>query len=357
MVRNNKQRIQAILSLICLVILSFGAPESAQAQAGTPYEVLAEINGYRATNGLEPLAENQYLNIAAQNHASWMATTGTYSHTGINGSSATDRALAVGYGEGSSVYVTENWARGPGMTPTEVVYQSWATSSIHNSQMLTTSYYEFGAGVALDGDGMTVYVVKFGRVVGDSAPVQSTSVPSGPTNTPAPIIQPVTTAEPNPDGSVIHVVQYGQTLWAIAEAYDIPLQDLLAQNDLTEESEIYPDEELLIIPGSGEVEVEEEEVEEVEEGEEAGDEAALEETSASNSILTAQEQPTSTPSPTVISEAAPISMSPTPTETANTTKNFVANIFSGDTLWVGIGLVAVSVFGIVLLFFTSARLK
>lgn len=348
MVSNNKQRIQAILSLICLVILVFGAPESAQAQAGTPYEVLAEINGYRAANGLEPLAENQYLNIAAQNHASWMATTGTYSHTGINGSSATDRALAVGYGEGSSVYVTENWTRGPGMTPTECVYQSWATSSIHNSQMLTTSYYEFGAGVALDGDGMTVYVVKFGRVVGDSAPVQSTSVPSGPTNTPAPIIQPVTTAEPNPDGSVIHVVQYGQTLWAIAEAYDISLQDLMAQNGLTEDSEIYPEEQLLIIPGGGEDEVEVEEVEA---------EAALEETSAIISVPTEQEQSTSTPFPTDISEAAPISSSPTPTENENTVTNFMANIFSGDTLWVGVGLVAVSVFGIVLLFFTSARLK
>lgn len=341
MLRNKKQRIPAILSFIYLLILSLSAPENVQAQAGTPYEVLAEINSYRAANGLDPLAENQYLNIAAQNHVNWMVETGIYSHTGINGSTATDRALAVGYGEGASVYVTENWARGPGMTAAECVYQSWATSSIHNSQMLTTSYYEFGAGVALDGDGMTVYVVKFGRVVGGSAPVQSTTIPSGPTNTPAPIIQPVTTAEPNPDGSVIHVVQYGQTLWAIAEAYEIPMVDLLAQNGLTEESDIFPDEELLIIPGSGEVEAE------------------LEETSEITGIPTVEEEPTSTPSPTPtdVPEVNDTNISPTPTETSDQAGNFLVNIFSGDTLWVGVGLVAVSVFGIALLFFTSARLR
>jgi hypothetical protein len=46
-----------------------------------------------------------------------------------------------------------------------------------------------------------------------------------------------------------------------------------------------------------------------------------------------------------------------PTENPNSNGNFFKNIFSGDTLWVGIGLIAVSVFGIVLLLFTSARLR
>ena len=210
--KNN--RFLTMLVILSVFTLVFGAPETTHAQAGAPYQVLAEINGLRAGNGLAPLVENQYLNIAAQNHANWIAETGQGGHIGAGGSTAYDRAVAVGYGEGLSVRVTENWARGYGLTAYGCVYDMWVPSSIHLSQMLTTYYYDFGAGVALDSSGMSVYVVKFGRVTSASAPPQPTTNPGGTPGTPVPYIQPVTTVEPNPDGSVIHVVQPGQTLWA-----------------------------------------------------------------------------------------------------------------------------------------------
>jgi uncharacterized protein YkwD len=333
------QRITKILTILCLSAFFLAAPQLTQAQAGTAWEVLAEINAYRAANGLPPLVENQYLNISSQNHVNWMAETGIYSHTGIDGSTSTDRAIAAGYGEGSSVRVTENWARGPGMTATEVVYQSWATSDIHNSQMLTTSYNEFGAGVALDGDGMTVYVVNFGIVLGSSIePQAATAPPTGPTSTPAPIIQPITTSTPNPDGSVIHIVQYGETLWTIVEAYNVNMPDLLVLNGLTEEDAIFPDQQLLIIPAS--IELEE-----------------TPETTGTPGEATST--PTLAPSPTATRTFAPSPtlMAENITETPAPRTNFIRNIFSGDTLIVGIGLVAVSVLGIALLLFTSSRLK
>lgn len=323
--KNN--RFLTMLAILSVITLVFGAPETTHAQAGAPYEVLAEINGLRAANGLAPLVENQYLNIAAQNHANWIAETGQGGHIGEGGSTAYDRAVAVGYGEGLSVRVTENWARGYGLTAYGCVYDMWVPSSIHLSQMLTTYYYDFGAGVALDGSGMTVYVVKFGRVTSASAPPQPTADPDA---TPVPFIQPVTTAEPNPDGSIIHVVQPGQTLWAIAEAYDIALADLLAQNDLTEDSAIYPDQELLIVPANAEEETK-------------------------TTTPTATEEPTPTPSPTRTAQTTPTGVAPTPTETPR--NNFLVNIFSGDTRLVGFGLVGVSIFGIALLVFTSSRLK
>ncbi len=310
------------------------APGQVQAQAGTAWEVLAEINAYRAANGLAPLVENQYLNIAAQNHVDWMAETGIYGHVGIDGSTSTDRAIAAGYGEGSNVRVTENWARGYDMTAWEVVYESWATSDIHNSQMLTTSYNEFGAGVALDADGMTVYVVNFGIVIGGSIPTQSTDpTVSG---TQAPYIQPIITSTPNPDGSVIHIVQYGETLWNIVEAYGIEMADLLTLNGLTEEDAIYPDQQLLIIPPSIDLD---------ETPQTTG--TPGEETTTPTPVPT--ETRTPFPSPTLI----PTEL----TETPEPGPGFLRTIFSGDTLWVGIGLVAVSIFGIGLLFFTSSRLK
>lgn len=334
-------RILLILALLSFFTPLFSAAKPAQAQAGTPFEVLVQINNLRSANGLSPLVENQYLNLAAQNHANWIATTGQGGHIGEGGSTAADRALAVGYGEGARVWVTENWARGPGLTAYDCVYTMWAPSAAHIDNMLTTWHNEFGAGVALDGDGFTVYVVKFGHSAGSNIPEQPISTPSGPTATLAPLVQPVTTATPNPDGSVIHIVQFGQSLWAIADAYDIAMADLLSQNGLTEEDAIFPDQRLLIVPASLEV---------VEEATEV-------ETTAE--VAQASQRPTSTLAPTATRTPRPTSTPSeiTPTAETNESGNFITNIFSGDTLFVGIGLVVVSVLGIGLLFYTTSRLK
>jgi len=326
-----KQRNLAILTILSLTILCLGTPEAVQAQAGEPYEVLAEINALRASYGLDGLAENQYLNLAAQIQADYIATTGVGSHTGEGGTTAYDRALSVGYGEGAQVWVTENWAKGYGLTAYECVHDMWETSTDHINNMLTTWHNEFGAGVALDINGMTVYVVNFGHSSG-SAIIQPTS--GGPTSTTAPVIQPVTVATPYADSSVIHAVQYGQTLWSIADAYGISLDDLLSMNGLTEDSAIYPDDLLIIVPAS--IEAEE----------------TLDFTDTPE-----VQTPTLMPTPTEVVESTPTEAVLTPTRNANAPGSILANIFSGDTLWVGIGLVAVSVFGIILLLFTSARLR
>jgi uncharacterized protein YkwD/LysM repeat protein len=337
-----KHRILTILSLLIFCALFFDAPQTVWAQAGTPAEVLGQINGLRAANGLAPLVENVYLSIAAQNHANWIAAGNPGGHTGAGGSSAQDRAIAVGYGDGAPVRVTENWARGPGLTAYAVVYEQWAPSGPHIGNMLTTWHDEFGAGVALDGSGMTVYVVKFGHTSG-SAPPQPDPGPDEPVNTPGPIIQPITTAEPNPDGSVVHIVQYGQSLWAIVDAYEISMEDLLAQNGLTEDSAIFPDQELIIVPAPVEDEVE----------------ADVEETIQATATPepTAQPTPTPTHTPTRFVERVEIVLPATPTAQPNLQANFLVNIFSSDSRNVGFGLIAVSVFGIALLFFTSARLR
>jgi LysM repeat protein len=308
--------------------------------------MLAEINAYRASFSLAPMEENTLLNIAAQNHADWIAAGNPGGHTGAGGSSPTDRAAAVGY---VVSYVTENWARGYGLTVSNCIYNMW-NDPAHNDNMLDPSRKEFGAGVAVDGSGMTIYVVDFsnfdtnGDQPASTVPVGDTTVtPSGPTATMAPLVQPVVKATPGPDGSVIHVVQYGQSLWAISDAYGVPLADILNLNGLTEDSSIFPDEQLLIVQGTGETP----------------------EPSATAGTPTEEEEEATeavTPTPTATAtERGPVGMAtttPTPTEEETEPRtNFLANIFSGDTLWIGIGLVAVSVFGIVLLLFTSARLR
>jgi len=336
-----QKQIIIIFSLISLCCLFFPASQAVEAQAGTAFEVLVEINNLRAAYGLSPLAENQYLNLAAQNHANWIATTGLGGHTGEGGSDAQARALAVGYGEGAQVWVTENWARGSGLTAYDCVYTMWAPSAAHLDNMLTTWHNEFGAGVALDSSGFTIYVVNFGHTSNSNIPEQPISVPSGPTATFAPLIQPVTTSTPQADGTVVHVVQFGQSLWAIADAYDISMADLLAMNGLTEEDAIFPDQQLLIVRGTGETPV-----------------PSPTEPSKIEMQASAQKAPTATPKPTQMNSPTPqTSVTMVATLETNTQGNFIKNIFSGDSLLIGIGLVVVSILGIVLLLYTSSRLK
>jgi len=60
------------------------------------------------------------------------------------------------------------------------------------------------------------------------------------------VIEPLFTSVPNPDGSIIHEVKYGETLWTIAEAYGLTLNQLLRLNGLMKEAVILPGDELVI---------------------------------------------------------------------------------------------------------------
>ncbi|MCJ7626343.1 MAG: LysM peptidoglycan-binding domain-containing protein, partial [Anaerolineaceae bacterium] len=62
------------------------------------------------------------------------------------------------------------------------------------------------------------------------------------------IIFPVITVTPNPDGTVVHVVQSGQSLWSIAIAYGTKIDSILSLNGLSSggDNTIYIGQELLI---------------------------------------------------------------------------------------------------------------
>ena len=57
----------------------------------------------------------------------------------------------------------------------------------------------------------------------------------------------VTRQAPRADGAIVHVVQPGDTLWAIANAYGLPdIQAILALNDLTSGYWLFPGQEIRI---------------------------------------------------------------------------------------------------------------
>jgi hypothetical protein len=88
-------------------------------------------------------------------------------------------------------------------------------------------------------------------VIGDAPP----PAPAPDESQPAAVVAeappaPVATATPRPDGSIVHVVQAGDTAWAIAARYGISIDELYAQNDIG--SFLYEGDELVIRPATSE---------------------------------------------------------------------------------------------------------
>jgi LysM repeat protein len=211
------------------------------------YELINTVNQLRAANGLDPYQMNSALIISAQAHSEYQASIGTWSHTGADGSDETQRAIVAGYGGGASIKCDEAVAFTYYYNVSEVVYNMWQASPLHLSILLNQQYRDVGGGVAVSGD-YVFYTIDACVVIGagysSSSSSSSNSAPSAQQATLAPILP--ATVTPQADGSIIHAVREGETLINIALAYNIPLKDLLAMNNLTSESVIYPGEKLTV---------------------------------------------------------------------------------------------------------------
>jgi uncharacterized protein YkwD len=222
--------------------------------SGSAYDVIAAVNQVRASNGLSPFEISGALMASAQAHSEYQAATGSISHTGSGGSDPTSRAIAAGYGGGAAVSVIENIYGGMNASPQQAV-SWWQTDSLHLSTLLSTRQTDVGAGVATSG-GVVYYTLDVGSVTGGSSGSSGSTGASTLAATgvsavaPATAIafNPVVIATPNPDGSIVHVVQPGQTLWTIAASYKIALSDLLQLNGFTSNTFIYPGNKILIKP-------------------------------------------------------------------------------------------------------------
>lgn len=237
-----------ILLLLALSVQFFAAAATFVPPQGTPGEVLALINAYRVENGLPALAENPLLSYSAQAQADYLISQplGTVGdvHSGPGGSRPTDRAYAAGYGGGANISVSEI-VKGGIDESAQSALAWWKTSPPHNNTMLTTFSQEIGAGAATDGNGRWWYVATFGHQSGGAYAPSDSSAQGTPVAA-APIMIPVTVADPQPDGSIVHVVRTGQTLWTIAAVYQVPLEQVMQLNGNNET--IYPGDEILVAP-------------------------------------------------------------------------------------------------------------
>lgn len=233
----------ALLGLAFRPVPAWRASPAVAAPHADAYELIDAVNALRATQGMAPLRVDPILMSIAQAQNNYSLSIGQVTHTGPDGSRPRERAYAAGYGGGATVFVSENIAQGTNLSAAEAV-QWWTGDDPHWNTMMGANYRDIGAGVGCDGD-MCYYTIDTGYVAG--AVSANSTAPVAPATTGAAVgALPVLPATPLPDGSIVHTVQAGQTLWTVAAVYGIPLAKLLAQNGLTENSLLHPGDELLI---------------------------------------------------------------------------------------------------------------
>jgi len=248
---NSKTTFVLLTCLLAFSLLgmdaSLNSVKKTKSKGGSAYDVIAAVNQVRAANGLSAYQVDGSLIASAQAHSDYQASIGSITHTGRGGSDVKSRAIAAGYGGGAAVSVIENIYGGTNATPQQAV-SNWQGDSLHLNTLLSSKAVDVGAGVATDGS-LVYYTLDVGYVVGSGSGSSSgSSTTAGSSAAPSTAIAffPIQVSTPNPDGSIIHVVQVGQTLWSIAATYKIDLPDLLNLNGFTSSTFIYPGQKVTI---------------------------------------------------------------------------------------------------------------
>jgi LysM repeat protein len=226
--------------LLFLLAVCFLPAKAAPTRATSPYAIIDQVNQLRASYGLAPYTVDSGLMSVAQAHSDYQASIKTATHTRADGSSP----WQLGY--------EENIATGMigFLTPENAVFSIWQ-DAIHLKPMVGYASGSIGAGVS--NDGVDEYYTIDVRPSG-GLPVSSSAGADDPdalpTALPSPIpIVPLVTSTSQPDGSLVHLVGYGQTMWSIAEAYAISMDQIRAWNNIeADSSSIYAGQMLLVWP-------------------------------------------------------------------------------------------------------------
>lgn len=230
--------IATALSLLFMVAGAEGKETAVSAQSPTN-SILTLVNQLRASYGLPGFSYDPQLAAAAQAHANWMAQTAVYSHTGAGGSTPQIRANAAGY----PGYVSENIVGGTNLNPGGGVTW-WRNSSVHFATMISNRHTQAGVGFA-QGHDQNFYVLVVGYP--SEKPPEVTKREETVTYLDIPFfVEPIAVSQEREDGSIVHVLEEGHTLWAISARYEVPIWEILLYNGLNEDSVIKPGDELTI---------------------------------------------------------------------------------------------------------------
>jgi len=226
-----------ILLLVILVLAALlTMPTTSFAQAETAYDLINTVYVLRDSQGLAPYQIDTALMAYAQQHSDYQASIlqSTHSHS--------DGTVSLNVG------VYENAAGGDSgfLTMSVVVYEIWA-DPVHMKTMTGFSTGVIGAGMAVDTNN-TMYITLNVRP-GDTI---TTVVPPAaePTAVVAPALN-LVTSTPNADGSVTHVVRDGESLWSIATAYGVSVEQIQNLNGMTSDFTVINIGQNLLIYAAG----------------------------------------------------------------------------------------------------------
>lgn len=141
-------RLVTILKVIILLCIH----SIVYSQTTEEQEMLNLVNQLRQDKNPKLLRLNTSLNLAAKNHSKDMAKNNYFSHTGLNGSSFSERAKEVGYkGEPRAENIVA------GNSDVNATFNQWVNSSGHLNNMLNVSANEMGIGRAYDSNSTYKY--------------------------------------------------------------------------------------------------------------------------------------------------------------------------------------------------------
>lgn len=218
------------LLFVVLLAASLSLPNGTSAQSETPYDLVNAVNSLRALHGLEPYQIDPWLMVYAQEHSEYMAALGTGTHLHSDGTLPQDIGLQENVASGDDGVVTV----------AIVVNEIWVDWG-HRHILIDYLTGDIGAGIALSDNGQVYYTIEIrpGEEVVTATREPGTSVP----------FIPLDTSVPSEDGSIIHIVRPGETLWGIAEFYGMTVDDIRRLNALADGSTlIHPGQQLLIRP-------------------------------------------------------------------------------------------------------------
>lgn len=231
------------MTLVCALLIV----NIIKAQGDSATTVINTINQLRGQRGLAALQSHPALMQIAQQHSRYQSSIGTWTHLSADGSRPKDRAYAAGFGNGATIYISENVAYGLNMSIMETINGPWNDPDHHHTMYNPNAKY-IGAGVVFSGD-YVYYTVDTGYWVGDPAPTpENQQIPETPAVSVFPTAVPVVVSTPLSDGTVKHIVAGGQTLWTIAAVYNIPLEELRELNNLEADAILVLGDVVLIQP-------------------------------------------------------------------------------------------------------------
>lgn len=246
----------AAMLLLALAVIPAGGAGSAGliaplAQASDAYELIDAVNALRIANGLPAYNAHPILMRVSQAHAQHMASSGSMTHYGADGSRPYQRALAAGYPVAGDLsqggFFSENIIAGNNLSARSAV-ERWLGDAPHTNTMLSTYAQDIGAGVVVAGS-YVYYVIDVGLATGSTP--RYTPGPDGTFPTAeyfAPLVSTIMPNTPAADGAIRHTVKGGETLWLIAITYGTKVDSIRSLNNLAPDAPLHPGRDLLIFP-------------------------------------------------------------------------------------------------------------